>query len=125
MSVATTYTFDNLKEDVRKEAEALRVHATKEERERLDIETMIPYHCKKDIYGQMTGEFDSARATELKQKCAAVFVDGDVQDFKAIGIHECFTDFSWSPIEYYELCAEAKNANLIAYLRGETETLEL
>lgn len=120
-----TYTFDQLKEDVRKEAEALRVHATKEELGRLDFETMIPSHCKKDIYGQMTGDFDSGRATELKQKCARVFIDGDIQDLELIGIHECFTDFSWTPIEYYELCVEAKNENLIAFLKGETETLDL
>jgi hypothetical protein len=120
-----TYTFDQLKEDVRTEAEALRVHATSEELGRLDFETMIPSHCKKDIYGQMTGDFDSGRATELKQKCARVFIDGDIQDLELIGIHECFTDFSWTPIEYYELCAEANNANLISYLKGETETLEL
>lgn len=125
MSTTATYTFEQLKDDVRKEAQALRVHATKEERERLDVETMVPYDCKRDIYGQMTGEFDSGRATELKQICAPLFVSGDVQDFNALGIHECFTDFSWTPIEYYELCAEARNANLIAFLRGETEMLEL
>lgn len=120
-----SYTFEQLKEDVRKEAEALRVHATVEERERLDVETMAPYDCERDIYGQMTGEFDSGRATELKKQCAPVFVSGDIQDFKAIGIHECFADFSWTPIDYYILGGESNNANLIAYLRGETETLEL
>lgn len=120
-----TYTFDNLKDDVRKEAEALRVHATKEELGRLDFETMRPASSKSDIYGQMTGEFDSGRATELKRKCTPVFVSGDIQDFNTIGIHECFTDFSWTPIEYYILGADSNNANLIAYLRGETETLEL
>lgn len=123
--MTTTYTFEQLKEDVRKEAEALRIHATAEERRRLDAETMAPYDCKRDIYGQMTGEFDSGRATELKQKCAPLFVSGDIEDFKAIGIHECFTDFSWTPIECYTLGADANNANLISFLRGETETLEL
>lgn len=123
--MTTTYTFEQLKQDVKKEAEALRVHATAEERGRLDIETMIPSHCKKDIYGQMTGEFDSGRATELKQKCSSVFIDGDIPNLELIDIHECFTDFSWTPIEYYELCAEANNASLIAYLKGETDTLDI
>ena len=123
--MTTAYTFDQLKEDVRKEAETLRIHATKEERERLDVETMRPYDCKKDVYGQMTGEYDSGRATELKIKCAPLFIDGDIQDFKTVGIHECFKDFSWTPIEYYTLGTEANNANLIAYLRGETDNLEL
>lgn len=36
--MTTTYTFEQLKEDVRKEAEALRVHATKEEAEKVFFE---------------------------------------------------------------------------------------
>jgi hypothetical protein len=123
--MTTTYTFDQLKEDVRKEAEALRVHATKEERERLDFETMVPYLCDKCPYGQMTGEYDSGRATELIRACAPFFVKGDIQSFKLIDVSANFTDFSWSPIQYYIMGAKANNANLIAYLRGETETLEL
>jgi hypothetical protein len=47
------YTFEQLKEDVRKEAEALRVHATKEERERLDIDTFNPSNYDNCIYGQI------------------------------------------------------------------------
>lgn len=112
--MTTTYTFEQLKADVKKEAEALRVHATAEERGRLDFETMVPSHCKKDIYGQMTGEFDSSRAIDLKHICA-----------ETIGNHDCFAKFSWTPMEYYTLSSEARNANLIAYLRGETDTLEL
>jgi hypothetical protein len=112
--MTTTYTFDQLKEDVRKEAEALRVHATEEERGRLNAMTIVPYGNKNDMYSQMTGEFDSSRAIELKQKCAV-----------AIGSHECFAKFSWTPIEFYALSSEARNANLIAFLRGETDNLEL
>jgi hypothetical protein len=62
--MTTTYTFDQLKEDVQKEAEAMRIHATKEERERLDIEGMDPNSTKRCYYGLMTGECDSERATE-------------------------------------------------------------
>jgi hypothetical protein len=120
-----TYTFDQLKEDVRKEAEALRVHATKEELSRLDFETMVPYLCDKCPYGQMTGEYDSGRATQLISMCAPVFVKGDVQSFKLIETSASFIDFSWSPIQYYIMGAEVKNKNLIAFIKGETETLEL
>lgn len=121
-----TYTFDQLKEDVRKEAEALRVHATQEERGRLDFETMVPADCNKCIYAQLSGgEFDSNRATELMKLCAPVWVQGDVQSLTLINISENFTDFTWTPIQYYILGAEANNASLISYLRGETETLTL
>lgn len=119
-----TYTFDQLKEDVRKEAEALRVHATKEERERLGIEQLDPSDVRLCIYGLMTGECDSARATKLIKKCARVLIDGacDLDDIKLAAE---FKNYHWSPIEFYITYPEAKNANLIAYLRGETETLDL
>lgn len=142
-----TYTFDNLKSDVRKEAEALRVHATKEERERLDFSNLDPEVYDECIYGQMTGDCNSFRGIQLIEICAVRYVkDGDLTDI----IHEGFErikkhvngervenlfdkrngSFSWDEIHYsaieaYILLPEACNANLIAYLRGETETLEL
>lgn len=58
-----------LKELVVDEALKLRKYATKEEKERLDFETMI---CTETgcIYGQMTGNCYSERALLLKSKCA-------------------------------------------------------
>jgi hypothetical protein len=117
------YTFEQLKEDVRKEAEALRVHATKEERERLCLELLDPNHTEKCYYGLMTGECDSDRAVELIGKCAQSFYHiGSKWPFPAD--RGCITN-RWSPIEAYCTLPEAKNANLIAFLRGETETFEL
>lgn len=119
-----TYTFDQLKEDVKKEAEALRVHATREEREKLDLKAMIPTHPERCYYGLMTGECDSARASELIQKCTTVFLNFTHQE-NEVEVSEGFKKYKMSPIEYYIGLPEAKNANLIAYLRGETETLDL
>jgi hypothetical protein len=121
--MTTTYTFEQLKEDVTKEAEALRVHATKEERERLDFETLQPSNGNHCIYGQLCGVCDNDRAVELISACAPVMYRQNRDGF-------CPTDKSlitsrWSPIEAYVCQAEANNANLISYLRGETETLTL
>jgi hypothetical protein len=119
-----SYTFEQLKEDVRKEAEALRIHATKDERERLDIKQLDGSDPERCIYGLLTGECDSDRASELIQTCTNVFLQ-----YKAcsdeLEVVVGFKKWRWSPIEVYIGKPEANNANLIAYLRGETETLEL
>jgi hypothetical protein len=141
------YTFEQLKEDVRKEAEALKVHATKGEREKLDFKTLNAAHASLCYYGQMTGNCYSQRAAELIKKCCCRFFNGDVMpdleednnDFEAIQSGNVGTEVEgfinarispgrltyYSAIEAYILLPEAQNANLIAYLRGETETLTL
>lgn len=148
--MTTTYTFDQLKEDVRKEAEALRVHATQEELGRLNLSDFCPsshYGC---IYGMCTGDCHSVRAAELIEKCCVRYFHNKGEDtggFTAIA-HEGFDGLAkrvngtsvdefvatrvnygavphFSAIEAYILLPEARNANLISYLRGETETLEL
>lgn len=138
--MTTTYTFDQLKEDVRKEAEALRVHATKEERERLDIETLDYSDKTRCIYGLMTGDCFSMRAATLIDKCAlthfdiitesvdeiGTFVADKPRDFIGSRVNpDVFSSYTFSAIETYISLPEANNANLIAYLRGETDNLEL
>jgi hypothetical protein len=138
------YTFKQLKEDVRKEAEALKIHATKEERGKLNIKRLQPetrYGC---IYGGMTGDCDSDRAIELISKCACRFiVDNSFTEIEEEGFERIRKKVNgvkvddlqdkrhgskqahYSAIEAYILLPDAKNTNLIAYLRGETEMLEL
>jgi hypothetical protein len=141
-----TYTFDQLKEDVRKEAEALRVHATKEERERLDLKTLDPEHADLCYYGLMTGSCGSPSAHELISKCCVKLINNegfDVDDSSLAGVEVCAPktkrglsmvrsateDITYlkyiSPIEAYIMLPEARNANLIAFLRDETDNLEL
>lgn len=139
-----TYTFEQLKEDVKKEAEALRVHATSEELGRLDFEQLDAEDMYKCIYGQMTGYCNSDRGVHLIETCAIRYIkDGDLTYVSRDGFERiqkyvngatvtnlyhnrnCDIDVHYSAIEAYILLPEAKNANLIAYLRGETEILEL
>jgi hypothetical protein len=119
-----TYTFEQLKDDVCKEAEALRIHATKEERERLDLKRMDPTDPERCYYGLMTGECDSDRASELIQKCTTVFLINTHYE-NEVEVSEGFKKYKYSPIEYYIGLPKARNANLISFLRGETELLEL
>lgn len=140
-----TYTFEQLKEDVRKEAEALKVHATQEERDSLSFDRLSPKCIYKCIYGQMTGACTSKRAAVLINACACRYVkdsclteiaeEGFARIQKKVngnlvdGFIAERTDHivlrHYSAIEAYILLPEARNANLIAYLRGETDKLEL
>lgn len=121
--MTTTYTFEQLKEDVRKEAEALRVQATKEELGRLSIEFLKPNHVNACVYGLLTGSCMSERAIELIRKCAPVY--HTTLSIHNMNVVSSYNHSRWSPIEVYIQQPEANNANLISYLRGETETLDL
>ena len=138
------YTFDNLIDDVKKEAAALKVHATKEELGRLDVQTFCANDFDRCIYGQMTGNCASKRANKLISTCCQVYINNESYDrhksdipgfrhsFKLSALNRLRNNNQdWveliylSPIEAYIMRPDAKNANLIAYLKGETETLEL
>jgi hypothetical protein len=139
------YTFEQLKEDVRKEAEALRIHATKEERGRLNTKQLDPENIHKCIYGLMTGNCNSERSAELIQQCTCRYVaDSDLTSIRDEGFERIqnkvngstvegfienrtrgFYVTHYSAIEAYILLPEAQNASLISYLRGETDTLTI
>lgn len=140
-----SYTREDLINDVTKEAQALRVHATKEERERLNFAELNPEHINKCIYGQMTGSCNSERGAALIYLCACRFIkDASLTDIQHDGFERIQRKINgntvvnfiknrtedlyvthYSAIEAYILLPDAKNANLISYLKGETETLDL
>jgi hypothetical protein len=140
------YTFEQLKEDVRKEAEALKVHATPEELGRLNVEDFSRSGRHSCIYGLATFDCHSVRAAFLIKKCTPRFFRNNrfteirLEGFEGVvkrangkhvkGFVESRTrgeleERHFSAIEAYILLPEANNANLISFLRGETETLEL
>ena len=117
---------NELKELVREEARNLREKATKEELAKLDFEYLWPHYTDACVYGLMTGNCHSERSIELMNQCAPVFIEAWGQDkvIKKITAADHLNEF-WSPIEDYIIKDEAKNYNLILYLKGETDTLEL
>jgi hypothetical protein len=146
-----TYTKKQFLEDVAKEARALRHKATKRELDELDFSLLDPKDEQMCIYGQMTGDCKSKRAAELILSCCKRFVDMPKEDFEQLPISS-FTalrpqingskiegvktakDFQktrkdfvshFSAIEAYILLPNAKNKNLIAFLKGERKDLVL
>jgi hypothetical protein len=140
-----TYTKKQFIEDVKKEARALREHATEEEMDKLSLDLFDPqsrFYC---IYGSLTGYCRSERAVELISKCCIRFFKGEAlvflantekgQEAKAIStvIKHVNGEKSDNPrhlvhvsaIETYIYMPDALNKNLIDYLKGNRNDLVL
>lgn len=124
---------ENLKQLVKEEADKLKLNARPEELAALNFEDFSPNFAHSCIYGQMTGSCQSTRAFHLLTLCATPFAS-DIDEFeepKAFDFSDRLQDkvayelFAYSPIEFYIAQEGAKNDNLIAYLKGESNTLDL
>ena len=136
---------------VKQEAKNIKENATAREIKRLKIESIDPANVEQCIYGQMTGDCYSKRATNLIIKCATevykpitkstnplnsveLAIDKDllVGQWRKYGVErDCLFH---SPIEVfiYQHCYENGNIDregniksLINYLKGVTKTLSL
>lgn len=122
-----------LKLKVIDEATKLKSCATQEELEKLNFKRLDPERIQKCIYGQMTGNCFSKRATELLN-CCTVPYSADVDSYTRTRVksfndknraEDVNGDWVFSAIEYYIGHQIAKNANLIDYLKGVKETLTI
>lgn len=154
-----TYTEVQFLKDVKAEATALKQYASKDELEKLNDEIINPFHYQECVYGLMTGDCYSERASELIFNCCKKFfvshIDEDYLidlsrrkpnlDFNEISdfvngsvvpgvstvedFHTCRKnencDEHYSSIEAYIIMEDAKIPELIAFLKDETQTLEL
>lgn len=143
------YTKSQFLIDVAKEAKAIKKHATEREIARLDFSSLEPDQPENCIYGQMTGNCKSSRACRLIFNCCQRYIcntyegkikengfadiKGNVNGEKIDGIdtprklkreREVSLDH-FSALEAYILLPNAKNKNLIAFLKGERKDLVL
>ena len=136
-------------QDVRTEVEALKANATKKEVEKLNIEHFNPDSKQDCIYGQMTGSCESVRAKELMDSaCVRVtsstyFMGEKTFNNLSSYINGEYTGQTWtdnmyededryirkysyiSMLEMYIFLKGASPKNIMDYLKGEVETLEL
>lgn len=119
------------------EANHLREYATKEEKDKLDFYCLDVNGSFSCIYGQMTGDCDSARACTLFNKVFSTigdyYIDEEGGEVLNKGI---FTFIEWdiekdyneskifSPIEVYITLKGSKNRSLIQYIKGEIDTFK-
>lgn len=140
------YTYEQFIEDVKAEAKALREHATPEELAKLDIQQLVPEDYDQCLYGLMTGDCTSDRAHDLIRGCCIRYFkpyqNGNIS-FRNVTFERIrnVADGTTAPadlaeeriehleymsaIEMYILLPTARNAALVAYLRGETNELIL
>jgi hypothetical protein len=137
------YTRQDLVADVIKEANAIKANATKQEIDRLDFNEFDPFSLRNCIYGKMTGNCFCIRAADLIELCTPRFfksgvasrrhrtfddikeyVNGEkVKDFFKNRTETCGAHFS--AIEAYIILEDANNKNLIDFIKGQTEILQL
>ena len=143
------YSFSQFRKDVESEAAALKQNATSEEIGNISLQSFNASEFSECIYGQMTGDCRSDRASQLILACCPRFFKNDyvgryqdigfmhakenangktidgVKDWRDLQLHRGDNITHFSAIEAYILIPGAKIANLIAYLKGETETVDL
>ena len=142
------YSIEQFKADVLADATALKQHATAGELAKLNAALLDPYHYRQCIYGQMTGDCYSPRAARLIFDCCPRYIDvkkrvtsgtvltlDDVvkaprseQMTESLGELEDYRDGIGgfhSAIENYLWCQDANISGLIAFLKGEADTVEL
>jgi hypothetical protein len=115
--------------EVMNEIEIIKIKATPSEIGRLNINDFSHASPSRCIYGQMTGECSSKRAKELTPKVYDI-IGGD--------IFETYTPFtkqimtkrhgwaSFTPLEkYLYMVRKPMHTKIIAYLKGDTDTLKL
>lgn len=128
--------------DVRHEIEMLKQNATESEIARLNINSLNANDINLCIYGQMTGDCTSLRAKDLMDKsCKRVFsrtfkIRTAIQlDALIPNVNGNYESQDWdiygreldylSALEGYIYATDAKNAEIISYLKDETTTLTL
>jgi len=128
--------------DVINGAIALKENATDEELSKLCEENLDPFSGIQCIYGQATGWCHSSRAIELINKCAVRFIANNALDDIEVGgmaaikkvlnktdkvVHYNATNSMryFSPTETYIGLHDANIAALVAFLKNQTQTLEL
>jgi hypothetical protein len=111
---------------VQKELDKIKKRATKEEIDKLDFNSFRYDSQVACIYGQMTGDCDSVRATEIKKKTFKE-IDGfgdhsgykfEQQDFKK--------GKEFTALEKYLFMVNSEtHKEIIQYLKGETKEINL
>lgn len=139
MKKPTQITKKQFLKDVKYEIDNLKKHATDTEKSRLNFYAFDPEGVRDCIYGQMTGDCKSHRASELIGLCCrrVVVNYGKLDSFETIlpVVNGKFDKDSFnsnrgellylSSLEGYIFAEEAKNEDVINYLRGYSNTLSL
>ena len=110
--------------EVKAELDNLKAKATKEEISMLNLEKFHHNSSSNCIYGQMTGDCDSARAIMLSPKVYSDIGSGYIfskQNFKKTEKFNCYTALE----KYLFMVKKPTHKKIISYLKGEIDTIKL
>lgn len=128
--------------DVKHEIDMLKKYATEEEKYNLNFRRFSSSNVHECIYGQLTGNCSSIRAKQLMDlSCIRVLSDNPIKrngiSFEILKkyINGKYTGQDWedgdrgldylSSLEGYINLDDAKNEQIIQYIKGEIDTLTL
>ena len=122
-----------------KECENIKKLTTKEEKNKLNTDMLNPSWYTTCIYGQMTGHCSSGRAKELINECCSLTVVNDAHE-PTISLQRVCTVAKrgagaenrmltnvkfYSELEAYILTADANNAKILSFIKGQLDTLTI
>ncbi len=126
---------EELKQAVKREAAGIRANMTEDEKYNISNETLDSVSSMNCAYGKITGDCFSDRSKELMDKCAIPYSKSidertpiDICSFKELDNPLRLDDsgeVTFSAIEHYIHQPGNKNLNLVNFLAGKTNTLEL
>lgn len=115
--------------EVKKEIINIKKHATAEEIDMLDFFRLNAYNYRQCIYGQMTGNCYSKRATELIRLCCntktsfANVLSSDYELIKEKPRLNGLANKGHTYVEHFIVHHEKYNKHIIEFLKGETDKL--
>ena len=113
---------------VKHEIEMLKTHATKKERNKLILKDFNPLNPTTCIYGQMTDNCFSKRATELISLCTnygfKTLTLSNVNDIKEMKLGRIVgSDLQYTPLEHFIVNYKEYTKDIIAFLKEEKNKL--
>lgn len=118
---------------VKEEAERAKATATKQEKSYLDYDRLGVQSYLSCLRGQMTGHADSVRADEILPRWMSANFPTRIMDtnknqgsvfFHELRFGEQHHTLRWNPLELYVTLQNAKNRELVGYLKGERRSFE-
>lgn len=107
---------------VQDELDTIKIKATQEEIAKLDFKTYKENDVHNDIYGQMTGHYDSDRAKEIYPK----IFNQELRDSLGLLEEYTFEKTDYTPLEdYLYLTNVLQHENIIKYIKGEIDSIIL
>ena len=109
-----------------KEIENIKKYATLAQIAKLDFSKLSPGNDNSCIYGQMTGDCDSKEGVAMINKCCTrLSKDQVLNEQLRVAIEDRVVFNGYSALECYIMTNYANNKEILQYIKGEIDSLDL